>query len=231
MRNARASAFTVNPASSRTSCNTSLGWIGFSLFWCFRHQLLRCRQRHQISSTRTKTVDCPNLTFSDNQRSIACAPQIFDLTGKFFEHVILSAMLNLPQLVKFFRISLRVLLDVLTVFRIGLRSRAALAAENLVLRKQLALYLERKKRPRRATDAVRFTMALLARFFEWRQALTIVKPDTLIRWHRKGFRLFWKRKSRRPGVLGFPTSFDTDCQYGSQQSLRGAKNESPLSSC
>jgi hypothetical protein len=52
-------------------------------------------------------------------------------------------MLNLPQLVKFFRISLRELLDVLTVFRTGRRSRAALAAENLFLRKQLALYLER----------------------------------------------------------------------------------------
>jgi hypothetical protein len=65
----------------------------------------------------------------------------------------------------------------------GLRSRGALAAENLFLQKQLALYLEWKKRPRRATDAVRFNMALLARFLEWRQALTIVKQDTLIRWH------------------------------------------------
>jgi hypothetical protein len=76
-------------------------------------------------------------------------------------------------------------------------------AENLFLRKQLALYLERKNRPRRATDAVRFTIALLARFFEWRQALTIVKPDTLIRWHRNGFRLFWKYKSR-PGRRRIP---------------------------
>jgi putative transposase len=114
----------------------------------------------------------------------------------------LSAMVNLPQLAKFLRTFLRVLLDVVTLFRTGLRSRGALAAENLFLRKQLALYLERRKRPRRATDAVRFTMALLARFFEWGPALTIVKPDTLIRWHRKGFRLFWKWKSRsgRPRI-------------------------------
>jgi transposase InsO family protein len=96
-----------------------------------------------------------------------------------------------------------VLLDVVTVFRTGLRSRSALVTENLFLRKQLALYLERKKRPRRATDAVRFTMVLLSRFFEWREALTIVKPDTLIRWHRKGFRLFWKWKSR-PGRPRIP---------------------------
>jgi putative transposase len=133
------------------------------------------------------------------------------------------SMLNLPQLTKFLRTFLRVLLDVLTVFRIGLRSRGALAAENLFLRKQLALYLERKKRPRRATDAVRFTMALLATFFEWRQALTIVKPDTLIRWHRKGFRLFWKWKVPPRASSDSPRASTADCQYGSQQSLMGRR--------
>jgi hypothetical protein len=46
-------------------------------------------------------------------------------------------MVNLPELAQLFRTSLRVLLDVLTVFRTGLRSRGALAAENLFLRKQL----------------------------------------------------------------------------------------------
>jgi len=35
--------------------------------------------------------------------------------------------------------------------------------------------------------------------FEWRDALTVVKPDTLIRWHRKGFRMFWKWKSGSAG--------------------------------
>ena len=70
---------------------------------------------------------------------------------------------------------------------------------NLFLRKQLALYVEPKTKPYRATDAVRFTLAQLSRFFEWRDALTVVKPDTLIRWHRKGFRLFWKWKSRPAG--------------------------------
>jgi hypothetical protein len=46
--------------------------------------------------------------------------------------------------------------------RLNLRSRPALAAENLFLRKQLALYVERKKKPRRATDAVRFTLGHLS---------------------------------------------------------------------
>src|SRR5439155_1345368 len=92
-----------------------------------------------------------------------------------------------------------VFLDLLTFLQLTLRTLQAVAAENLFLRKQLALYVERKTKPHRATDAVRFTLAQLSRFFEWRDALTVVKPDTLIRWHRKGFRLFWKWKSQPAG--------------------------------
>jgi hypothetical protein len=69
----------------------------------------------------------------------------------------------------------------------GLRSRAALRAENLFLRKQLALYIERKTKPRRADDATRLALVLLSRLFAWRDALVVVKPETLIGWHRKGF--------------------------------------------
>ena len=86
------------------------------------------------------------------------------------------------------------------------RPRTALAAENLFLRKQLALFEERKAHPQRATDAVRFVMAALARLFEWRTALRVVKPETLIRWHRKGFRLFWRWKSRPRGRPRLPSN-------------------------
>jgi putative transposase len=82
-----------------------------------------------------------------------------------------------------------VFLDALTFIRLCFRPTATVAAENLFLRKQLGLFVERKIKPRRATDAIRFTLARLSRLFDWRNALTIVKPDTLIRWHRKGFRL------------------------------------------
>jgi hypothetical protein len=78
----------------------------------------------------------------------------------------------------------------------GFRSRSQLAAENLFLRKQVALYRERHVKPRRADDATRITLAMLSRLIDWRAVLTIVKPDTLIRWHRTGFRLFWRWKSR-----------------------------------
>src|SRR5437660_2675333 len=100
--------------------------------------------------------------------------------------------------------SFRVLEDILSFFCLCLRSPAAVAAENLFLRKQLGLYIERKAKPRRATDSVRFTLARLSRFFDWRNTLMVVKPDTLIRWHREGFRLFWKWKSRPRGRPRIP---------------------------
>jgi hypothetical protein len=92
-----------------------------------------------------------------------------------------------------------VYLDGLTFIRLCFSPRAIVAAENLFLRRQLGLYIERKVKPRRATDAIRFTLARLSRLFDWKTALTIVKPDTLIRWHRKGFRLLWKWKSQPRG--------------------------------
>src|SRR5260370_2411967 len=89
--------------------------------------------------------------------------------------------------------------DALRFLLLGTRSSAALKAENLFLRKQLALYTERKTKPRRASDATRLTLVLLSRLFAWRDALINVKPETFLRWHRKGFRLLWRWKSRPRG--------------------------------
>lgn len=84
-----------------------------------------------------------------------------------------------------------------------LRSRTALVAENLFLRKQLAFYREHKVRPRPLTDAARLSLVFWSRLFDWKNALMIVKPGTLIGWHRKGFRFFWRWKSR-PGRPPLP---------------------------
>src|SRR5215467_3071360 len=59
-----------------------------------------------------------------------------------------------------------------------MRSRRTLAAENLFLRKQLALFQEPKVKPRRADDSIRLVMVMLGRLFSWRDALVNVKPDT-----------------------------------------------------
>src|SRR5438093_9892609 len=101
------------------------------------------------------------------------------------------------------RVTLRTVVDLLAdVARFGflaLHSRTQLVAENLFLRKQLALYLERQVKPRRADHATRIAFVALSPLIDWRRVLTVVKPDTLIRWHRKGFRLFWRWKSSPGG--------------------------------
>ena len=82
------------------------------------------------------------------------------------------------------------------------RSAEALRAENLFLRRQLALCVERGVRPHRTDAATRVSLAVLARVFECRGALVVVQPATMIRWHRAGWRLFWRMKSRagRPPI-------------------------------
>ena len=102
-----------------------------------------------------------------------------------------------PILINGFTDSLRFLLSLIS-------PRAVLAAENLFLRKQLAFYQEHQIRPRRLTAATRFSLLVWSRFCDWRSTLVIVKPETLIGWHRKGFKLFWKQKSRpgRPRIPG-----------------------------
>ena len=77
-----------------------------------------------------------------------------------------------------------------------LRSRRELVLENLALRHQLAVLQRTASRPR-LKPADRALWALLSRFLgQWRRCLTIVQPDTVIRWHRLGWRLFWQYRSR-----------------------------------
>jgi putative transposase len=85
------------------------------------------------------------------------------------------------------------------------RAPAVLAAENLFLRKQLALYRERGIKAQCATPATRLVLLWLAHWFDWRQALTVVQPRTFIRWHRQAFHLFWRWKSR-PGRPPIPAN-------------------------
>jgi putative transposase len=79
------------------------------------------------------------------------------------------------------------------------RSRPDLVAENALLRQQLVVLARTAKRPR-LTRADRPLLVLLAsRARAWRQALLIVQPETLLRWHREGFRLVWRwRSAPRP---------------------------------
>ena len=90
------------------------------------------------------------------------------------------------------------------VARDCVRSRATLQIEVLALRHQLTVLQRSVKRPS-LTASDRFLWAWLAEVWRnWRSALVIVKPQTVIAWHRKGFRLFWTWKVRR-GQIGRPS--------------------------
>jgi putative transposase len=97
----------------------------------------------------------------------------------------------------------RIARDLLRLVLAAVRSHAELAAENLFLRKQLALYVERQVKTRRA-DATRIALVALSWLIDWRRILTVVKRDTLIRWHRKGSKLFWRWKSMPRGRPRLP---------------------------
>lgn len=86
------------------------------------------------------------------------------------------------------------------------RSKNQLIAENALLPQQLTILHRQVKKPH-FTQSDRLWFVLLAsRIQLWKETLLILKPDTLIRWHRQGFRLFWKFKSRegvgRPKLSG-----------------------------
>jgi putative transposase len=85
----------------------------------------------------------------------------------------------------------------------ALRSRRALVLENLALRHQLQVLQRRAKRPRLATRDRALWIILSRLWVDWRKPLVIVQPDTVVRWHRKGFRLYWRWKSR-PMWMGRP---------------------------
>jgi putative transposase len=89
-----------------------------------------------------------------------------------------------------------VLAEVFWASRVAFRLRASLVAENLFLRKQLAFYREHQVKPRRLTDPARLLLILWSRWFDWKNGLVVVKPETFIGWHRRAFQLFWRWKSR-----------------------------------
>jgi hypothetical protein len=77
-------------------------------------------------------------------------------------------------------------------------SHRYLALENLALRQQLAVYKKTLRRPKLHPSDRLFWIGLSRLWAEWRQALIIVTPDTVLRWHRRRFRDYWTKLSRRP---------------------------------
>ena len=85
----------------------------------------------------------------------------------------------------------------LRTLRSAVRTRRELALENLALRQQLAVWKARQPRPR-LTEMDRIFWGVLSRLWKnWRSSLQVVRPETVVRWHRRGFWLYWAWKSRR----------------------------------
>ncbi len=100
---------------------------------------------------------------------------------------------------------------ILLVFlRLLLSQRSALLAENLFLRRQLAMFRERGVRPRRASRIDRAALVVLAKCFASRDALFAISPRTLIRWQRDLVRHLWSWKSRPLGRPRLPQDVQ-DC--------------------
>jgi putative transposase len=106
-------------------------------------------------------------------------------------------------MLKISEILIELVAEALRWLRLAFRSSQSIRAENLFLRRQLALYIERGVKPRRIDPVTRIALTLLSQLFDWRDALAVVRPVTLIRWHRAGWKLFWRLKSR-PGRPPIP---------------------------
>ncbi len=84
--------------------------------------------------------------------------------------------------------------------------RQALVLENIALRQQV-MVMQRSIKKAKLEDSDRVFWILLSRIWkDWSQHLTIVKPETVIRWHKQGFAFYWKRKLRSPSGGRPPTS-------------------------
>jgi len=103
------------------------------------------------------------------------------------------------------------------------KSKSRLIAENLLLRQQLVVLKRRQTRPTLRDSDRRFWVLACQAFSGWRRSLIIVKPDTVIGWHRKGWKAYWRWRSRpRPG----PGRKRTDPEL--RELIRRMARENPL---
>jgi hypothetical protein len=128
-----------------------------------------------------------------------------------------------------------VLIAPFAALRPTIRSRLELEVEILALRHQLAVLTRQAPRRPRLGRADRLLWVLVSRMWpDWRRAVRIVPPDTIVRWHRRGFALYWWWKSRPRGA-GRPAVAldirDRDGIYGSQfqTAMRAMGTEEVLS--
>jgi putative transposase len=97
---------------------------------------------------------------------------------------------------------IRILAALTASFAQIIRSRRDLLLENLALRQQFAVLTRKQLRSRVGSIDKLFWIVLRRLWPQWRSALLIVQPSTVVRWHRKGFKLYWKWISRHRVSVG-----------------------------
>jgi len=91
------------------------------------------------------------------------------------------------------------ILQLVSLIPTAFRTRSELALENLALRQQLAILNRRHPRPRLQRCDRLFRVLLCRSWVHWKETLLVVKPETVIRWHRKRFVCYWRRLSQQKG--------------------------------
>ena len=103
------------------------------------------------------------------------------------------------------------------------KGHQAVVLENLALRQQLSIYKRKQKRPRLVGRDRWFWIALSVVWKEWRRALCIVHPDTVVRWQRERFRRYWAQLSKQIGKNRAASrqfsDAHIDSHFGASQSL------------
>ena len=97
---------------------------------------------------------------------------------------------------------LRLLRLLFPLFTRSFHSRRDLLLENLVLRQQLAVFKEKRPLPKLAMADKLFWVLMCRLWSGWKRVLLLVQPETVVRWHRTGFKLYWKWLSRHRGCAG-----------------------------
>lgn len=92
-----------------------------------------------------------------------------------------------------------IVLLIFEFFRLSFKSKQGLIFENLMLRQQLNIYNRKNKKPK-IENIDRIILVWISKIFsKWKSTLVVVKVSTMIGWHKKGFKLYWRKKSRRVG--------------------------------
>ena len=94
---------------------------------------------------------------------------------------------------------LQIILSFLAAIRVFFRSRSDTALEVLALRQQIAVLKRKRPRPKLNSWDRRFWTTLRQLWSRWTEVLLLVKPDTVVGWHRAGFQFYWRWRSRPRG--------------------------------